>query len=305
VLNLVRRHKVLGLAIGERSALVAEVRAAPRGGNGGRPRVVRAGEFVYPSRVGLADAAALGAALASFLKERRFAARHAVAGIPAKWVLCRGKDVPPADARAVAGLLLLQAESEFGATFNDLAYDFAGEASEAEGRSVMLMALPSRYLRQVNDLAAAAGLRLLAVTPVAAALGAATSRTAEHSQSLLLGPGGAEFVSHNRTCPRAVRYLGPASGMSAEALADSLLRAAAGSVGPDADGELTVWDDAGGGGSDAASPVWAALDRALGVTCRVGDVRDLGVSADGLPPDQRHAAPVALALGALGSARPP
>jgi hypothetical protein len=62
-----RHNKVLGIAVGERSMLVAEVHAAS-----GSPQVVKTGEFRYPDGVGLKDPAALGAALAQFLKDGPF-----------------------------------------------------------------------------------------------------------------------------------------------------------------------------------------------------------------------------------------
>src|SRR5579862_4326436 len=97
-----RHNKVLGIAVGERSMLVAEVHAASGG-----PQVVKTGEFTYPEGVGLKDGAALGAALGQFLKEQGFAARLANFGLPAKWVVSKHKDVPAVDDSLLADTLRL------------------------------------------------------------------------------------------------------------------------------------------------------------------------------------------------------
>ena len=71
-----RRNKVLGVALGEDVARVAEVVSA-----GGRPRLARVGEFRFPAGVGLAQPAVLGAALGQFLQRQGFSARAAVVGV--------------------------------------------------------------------------------------------------------------------------------------------------------------------------------------------------------------------------------
>lgn len=296
MLTLTRRNTLLGIALGERSALVAEVAA-----NGGRPRVVRSGEFAYPEGVGLTQPEALGEALGRFLRERGFSGTTAVVGIPAKWVLTRNKEVPPADPRFVVETLLLQAETDFSGKFEDLAYDYAGQTSADRASSVMLMAIPRRHLRRVTDLATAARLKVAAVAPYAATLGASSAKSRDEARALLLGPGGAEFVAHNRVHPRVIRYLGSPHAPAA-ALAGELRRAATG-MSVDDDGEisgdssgaeLVVWNDAG---LDPAAV--AALGDATGVRWRAGDLKDLGVDA-GAGTDRRFATPVTLAVAGLG-----
>ena len=91
--------KLLGIAIGERSLMVAEVTG------GDHPQVKQLAEMVYPEGVSLADPAVLGTALSNFLKQQGFASRSAVIGIPVKWIVVKTKEVPPTDAATLAPLL--------------------------------------------------------------------------------------------------------------------------------------------------------------------------------------------------------
>ena len=84
-----RLNKVLGLSIGERSLMVAEITA------GDRPAVTRLAEMVYPDGVTPAESAQLGAAVGEFLREQKFTAKSAVVGLPARWLVVKSKDVPP------------------------------------------------------------------------------------------------------------------------------------------------------------------------------------------------------------------
>ena len=164
VLNIVKpsrnksRRRMLGLAVGEKSILIAEV----SGGTGGfavttpdhpeasKPfEATHLAEFVFPTGMTLVDAEQLGAALFQFLKEAGISVRHAVIGIPAKWVVVKSKQTPPAEPPVIAESLRLQAEGDFSAALSDLVYDYAGHTSLTESRQVLLMATPKRYIDQV------------------------------------------------------------------------------------------------------------------------------------------------------------
>ena len=82
---------MIGLSIGERSLLAAEVVA------GERPEVARLAEFVYPDGISPQQPAELGTALGAFLRENKFTAKSAIVGLPARWLVVKCKDVPPAD----------------------------------------------------------------------------------------------------------------------------------------------------------------------------------------------------------------
>ena len=123
--------KVLGVAIGERSLLVAEVVA------GDRPEVKRLAEFVYPEGISPHKPEELGTALAEFLRENKFSAKSAVFGLPARWLVVKAKEVPPADPSTLANLLRLQAEGEFSSELKDLVYDYAADTSLGYPKSVL------------------------------------------------------------------------------------------------------------------------------------------------------------------------
>ena len=177
------QSKVLGIAVGDRSLLIAEVSS-----EGGATQVLRTGEFQFPAGVTLQQAEPLGQGLLQFLKQHGFVSRTAIFGVPAKWVLTKRKEVPAAAEQLVSETLRLQAEGEFSSEFNDLVYDYSGQASTAEARPVLLLAIPRRYIDQINGLAESSRLRVRAVTPYAAALGTVASRISKDATVLLLGP---------------------------------------------------------------------------------------------------------------------
>ena len=217
------QNKVLGLAIGDRSLVVAEASRT-----GGPARVTLAAPFPFPEGVGLNQPAALGAALGQFLRDRGFTARQVVVGVPARWVLSKPKDVPPADDATVAEALRLQVEGEFTQELRDLSFDYAGEASSDESRTVLLVALQGKHLAQVTALVEAAELQLAAVTPLGCVLGAAAAvagGTPRQALVVSVGPGGVELAAvDGPAAPRVLRHLG-GSAASAASLAVELRRA--------------------------------------------------------------------------------
>ncbi len=289
-----RLNKVIGLAVGEQSLLAAEVVAGPAAG--GRPEVRLLAEFVYPDGVNPAVPAALGEALAAFLRDQRFTARNAVVGLPARWLIVKPKDVPPTDPATLAELLRLQAEGEFSAELKDLVYDYAADATGGQPKSVLLIATPQRYVDGAVALCDAAKLTAVAVTPSAVALGAATAATGGGSTPIVLavGPAGAELTAQVGAAPSAIRYLrGPAGGtpfLGELRRAVSTLPTAVGSAAR----HMVLW------GTDADAE---SLGTSLGFPVRGGDLPTLGVDANGSAANgdgRRFAAAVALALSATG-----
>jgi len=92
-LKPLRLNKVIGLSISERSLLAAEVVA------GEKPEVKRLAEFVYPDGISPNQPAELGTALGAFLRENDFTAKSAVVGLPARWLVVKAKEVPPAGSK--------------------------------------------------------------------------------------------------------------------------------------------------------------------------------------------------------------
>ena len=276
-----RLNKAIGLALGERSALVAEVAA----GGADRPAVRAVGEFAYPDGVTIQHPAELGAALGAFLRDQKFAARSAVVGLPARWLVVKPKDVPPADPATLADLLRLSAESEFSSELRDLVYDYAADATAGHPSSVLLLATPQKYLTAAAAVCDAAKINAVAVTPSAVALGAATAAPVV----LSVGGGGAELTAQSGRSPTALRHLrGPGDGDDPKPFQGELRRAVSTLPGG-ANGQMVAW-----GGP--------ALNGSLGLDVTAGDWATLGVTAEGI--DRRFAPAVALALSVVGDGRP-
>jgi len=195
--------RVLGLAMGERSLLAAEVRL-----RGKSCEPVRAATFFFPHGVSLEDSSALGAALRGFLRAQQFSARKAVVGVPARWLLVKTKNVPPAEARALASLIRLEAERDFSTPLEDLVLDYLETDSGEAGRTVLVLAMPRRKLASLLAMVAAARLQVRAVVPstLVAAVGRGDNSDAVRLQFTC---DSAELVIAAGGRVRAIRYLGP------------------------------------------------------------------------------------------------
>jgi len=246
---MLRARKVLGLALEERCILVAEMRIA-----GGRCEVKQAAEFAFPPGVSVEDPARLGRLLREFLRGNRFGAKHAVVGIPAKWLLAKEKTVPPARAEAVAGILRMQAERDFSSDVTDLVIDYADGANSGRSRLVLLMATSREKLGQVVAMAQRAGLKLQSVTSSIMVLAsAATGQPPQASgYTLYLRPHYAELTVQAGGHFRLVRHLPAASSASErpglEGISDQMRRVVSLLPGGQATTEpewCVIWDGAG------------------------------------------------------------
>ena len=299
-----RLNKVIGLSLGEQSLLAAEV-VAPAD-KGGRPEVRQFAEFRYPDGVTPANPAELGTALAAFLRDQKFTARHAVVGLPAKWLIVKPKAVPPADPATLAELLRLQAEGEFSSELKDLTYDYAADATAGHPTSVLLLATPQRYVDAAVAMCDAAKLTAAAVTPSAVALGSATAAEANGTSSIVMavGPAGAELTAQVGQAPAAIRHFRTPAGGGAvgddkpflgelRRAVSTLPVAAAGSA-----RQMVLW----GTPADAA-----ALGVSLGIPVRAGELSSLGVDPNGTAASgdgRRYAGAVAVALSAMTDGGP-
>jgi hypothetical protein len=286
-LKSLRQNKVLGIAIGEHSLMAAEVAMA-----GERAETRKLGEMAYPAGITPATPGALGKALSQFLKEQGFGAKSAVIGIPARWLVVKPKDVPPADPSTLADLLRLQAEGEFSSELKDLVYDYTADTQAGQVKTVLLIATARKYIDAAQELCEAARLNLLAVTPSVVALGAATARAvADDALVLAVGSGGAELTSQTGGVSSGIRHLrgpGPERSFVAE------LRRAVSTMPIPSGGtrEMVLWGDAGVADD--------ALGNSLGFKVRTGDLPVLGVATANTNGDgQKYAPAVALALSAL------
>ncbi|HUB25991.1 MAG TPA: hypothetical protein VL992_11230, partial [Tepidisphaeraceae bacterium] len=287
-----RAKKVLGLALGDRSMLIAEVSAS------NKPRVENVAEFVYPDGLSLANPLELGKALGAFLGENKFSANQAVIGIPVKWLLVKSKDVPPTDTATLANLLRLEAESEFSTELKDLLFEFT-EGTSIVGKSVLLLATPKKNIDSAAELCEAARLNAMAVTPSALALGRAMGAASEREMLVLtLGKTGSEITVQQGSASSGMKHLRAAEPklpfVSELRRTMTMLPGSGGSR-----REIVLWNGIESHGLDAKS-----LGEQLGLPVRAGDLNGLGAdatlataSANGQ--SQRFAGAVALALAGL------
>jgi hypothetical protein len=287
-----RLNKVIGLAIGETSLTAAEIVS------GEKPSTRRLAEFVYPAGVSIHHPAALGAALGQFLKEKDFSAKSVIVGIPARWLVVKPKEVPPADAHTLSEMLRIQAEGEFSSELKDLVYDYAAGGDAGGSRTVLLIATPKRYIDAATQVCTAAKLNAVAVTPSAIALSNAVAVGSRDALVLTVGPSGAELTSQSEGVASALRHL---RGPSAErSFVGELRRAISTLPSNGKPRELILWDHAG---MDAKS-----LGESLGFKVRSGDLPVLGIDtsqAERNGDGRRYAAAVALGLAGTGENRMP
>jgi len=94
-------NKILGLAGGHRSIVIAEV--ATRGDH---HVVNQCAEFVFPEGLTMSSPGQMGTNLHSFLRTHQFYSKDVVFGLPAKRLVTRRKEVPPASmAMPVSGTM--------------------------------------------------------------------------------------------------------------------------------------------------------------------------------------------------------
>jgi hypothetical protein len=169
-----QRSHLLCITLTPTSADLAEVR---RSGNS--VQVLRRSTLAFAEGAGMDQPAALGAALAEHLDQTGYNERHAVIGLCPRWVLTRHKHVPPADADIMRGIVNLQIEREFAASAAEMTFDYKlADAADAENRAPMLLAgVHSKILRQVEQVAIAAGVKIDAITPTTLAAASGRSGT--------------------------------------------------------------------------------------------------------------------------------
>jgi hypothetical protein len=286
--------KILGLAVGQKSILVAEVAT-----RGDRHVVSRCAEFVFPEGMTMSDAEKTGAALRGFLRANQFSTKDVVFGLPAKRMVTRRKDVPPTTAAAAAMTLRVQAEGEFSSELDNLVMDFAGTVSEQGPTTVLLMATNKVLLDECEAVAKEAGLKVHAITSTTVALGRATSRLPGGDGIVLsLGPNGAELVIQHGLDPAHLRHLNVITGAdSLPALAAEIRRTVAAIPQNGTPQTLALWNMGG-----VANPE-SVLQQRLSMPVSTPAVSNLALT-EGIEA-QRYAPAVAVALSALESAELP
>jgi hypothetical protein len=287
----------LGIAVGERAMTVAEI-AATRGGEW---EVRRAAEYV-PA----AEEAASGAAFGRFLREYGFAARLAVVGVPARWIVSREREMPPSSPQQTAEVLRLQAERVFSAELGELAVDYAGTTDNSSARSVLLIAMPKAQLDRVVKLVEEAGREVAAVMPTTLALAGAGETNARDEMVLNVSDDAVELTGHRDGAPRVLRHL-PVRGsdlasqngtraVAMTSLAGEIRRIVAmmprgASASATAPRMLQVWDTIG-----LDAPETASLAQQAGMELRSVEGAFASLAAGSTEITRRFAPALALAL---------
>ena len=191
---MLRKRRMLGLAVTKRSITAVEVVGANGGGRAGC-----AAEFVFPEGLAPEEPAAMGKALKGFLREKGFSASHCVLGLEADWLMARDRTLPPGGSDSAAQILSLAVEREFAGDHRQLVFDYALGAEAGGQRSALLVGAPRQVVDQLKAAAEAAGLTVDAVTASTMALaGPGNGSAGDDCLMLHLYAGGAEHVSPAR-----------------------------------------------------------------------------------------------------------
>lgn len=282
--------KILGLALFSDGALAAQIAM-----EGGTARISHVAEFTAPDGLTLDKPAEFGRALGAFLRAQGIHTRETVLGLPARKLLSRRKDIPPASYQNTISSLRLVAETEFAAEAHRITVDFAGTPSTSAPGNVLLFATENETLTQVQKMAESAGLRLAAISSTSAALAATVVATKGHDSVVIsLHRAGAEAVVARDQMPTQIRHI-PLAGDSTEGverLAGEIRRTLAGLPHNGAAPSVTLW-----GGK---STIGESLAKKLNLT---SDSPRLARLTTPLTEENRKFAPAAaLALASLDPA---
>ena len=194
---------LLGLAVDEVGVMVAEI-----GGRAGRLQVRRVGHWAFPTPFEAGQVQELGRQLKQFLHANHFSSKHAIVGIPTKWIVAREIVAPPASTEALAGLLAIQAERAFSLNASELVFDYCGQPSPSESRKVMLLAARRQVVDQIQEMATSAGLQVKSVTVSALAFDTTPTQTeVQPGFGLYARPTYCEFWSQSGGRPGSIRHV--------------------------------------------------------------------------------------------------
>lgn len=272
-----RSSGFLGLALGDRSILCAEVAVS-----GDRRMVRRAATFTLPADASFDKPDTTGRLLAGFLRQQHFRASKAVVGVPARWLLAAERQVPPSSGDQLAALLRLQAERLSVSESGEMVFDYTGRVDASRGGRVMLIGILREQLERIELFLDAAGISVVAVMPTSLAL-ASVMQQDQDRPMLVLGRQNAELVWQHRETPRLLRHvvLTTVNGDGVPALAPlgSELRRSLALVPPGDGGrsdEMLLWDGIG-----LSEGQVSELSNRLGMSVRSGGgLGPLGLQAD-------------------------
>ena len=199
----------LGIALFDRSISFAEV------SGGASPRVVRTATFLIDSAISFDKPAELGAVIGTFLKQQGVKSRHAVIGLPARWLITREQPVPPgASANDAASMIRMAAERQASGPAGQIVFDYAGALGGDETR-VLLVGMLQDRLTALKAFAEAAGLSVDAVTGTALAV-ASQLPAGNDAPVVVLDSRGTEVVWRHGSSARALKHIGAATTAGGE-----------------------------------------------------------------------------------------
>lgn len=224
---------ILGLAISDRGISCAEVASSVGKGRHRASLVRKLAFFPLPPEKSFEQPEAVGAALGDFLRAHGFAARSAVVGVPARWIIAQPRELPPIDDQAQAiAMLRLQAERMAPADVSEMVFDVVGDLREssapaAKGKSVLLAGMMREHADRLKQMCASAGLTAEAITPTSLALSSAAGASKPASDRPMVvwsQHGGADVVWNIDARPHMLRHIAGADA-SAGAVGAELRRA--------------------------------------------------------------------------------
>lgn len=240
-----RGSNILGLAIDDRGVRCAEVVA-----QGSRRLVRRLARFQFPPDATPAAPAACGAALKTFLEKHEIGTRHAVIGVPARWLIALDRDLPPADKAAALDLLRLHAERLAAGGGTEMVVDVSGDVVPNTATRALLVGILKPQIERIQAIATAAGLHVEAITSSSLATHAAIGAASRGEGLVLLNEHGSEVVGGGTTAARLLKHapgVTAASNASVVQLGSELRRtiALSGLLPAEGDRSLVVWNGAG------------------------------------------------------------
>lgn len=196
-----RKKSFLGLVLGERSMVIAQVFLRGKSSESGR-----VAEWSFPEDV--PDGEPRGRALQQFLKAQRIPPAPAVIGIPASWLLVKEKKTTASNGETLVNLLKSESEQDFKLPPAELVLDYVKSPLQEDdnSRRLTLLAAGKSRLESVIRMAHGAGLKTIAVTP--SALSVANRHKADTGfAGLYLSKETAELAVYSGGIPVLIKHL--------------------------------------------------------------------------------------------------
>ena len=196
-------RNILGIAVDEFGIVIAEMRFRP-----GHSQVRRVGQWSFEERLNSDNAKDLGQKLRHFLRANHFSSKHAIIGIPTKWIIAKKIVAPPASPDVLAGMLSIQAERAFSLNASELIFDYCGRTSISEKSEVLLLAARRQIIDLITELMDAAGLQVQSITVSALAFSKVLSKgDPEYRYGLYTRENYCEFWTQINGTPRSIQHI--------------------------------------------------------------------------------------------------